>query len=106
MLRVYQESFKAGISPLVVVTKNPTKNKKIRRLDLDTVALLEVAGYEVFDYHRAILFEIVQQQQLDGSVKRIPKGRLSFFKRLAFSKGGPVAQYEDVIFARIPIRSE
>jgi hypothetical protein len=101
MLEVYRESFKAGISPLVVVVKNPTKGGKLRRLDLDTVALLEAAGYRTADYHQAILFEVVEQQNLDGTVTKTPKGRLSFFKRLSFAKGSPVAQWEDVIVAVI-----
>ena len=99
MLEVYREAFKSGISPLVTVTKNPTKNKKIRRLDLDTVALLQAAGYEIVDHHRAILFDVVSQKNLDGTVTRTPHGRMSFFKRLAFDKGSPVAQWEDVIIA-------
>lgn len=102
MLKVYQQAYLCGISPLVVVTKNPTRNGKLRRLDLDTVYLLQLAGYEIFDYHRAVLFESHKQETLDGATKDVHKGRVSFFKRLALEKGATVAQYEDVIFARIP----
>ena len=104
MLKVYQQAFLCGISPLVVVTKNPTRNGALRRLDLDTVHLQQLSGYEIFDYHRAILFESHKQGTLDGDTKDVHKGRLSFFKRLSLGKGNTVAQYEDIIFARIPIK--
>ena len=102
MAQVYQESFKSGISPLVVITKNPTREGKLRRLDLDTARLLENAGYEIFDYHRAILWEQREQMTLDMQVKRDYKGRLSFFKRLSIQKGNVAANFEDIIFASIP----
>lgn len=102
MLRVYSEAFRSGISPLVLVTKNPTRNGKLRRLDLDTISILQQSGYEVFDYHRAILFEEVTQATLGGDAFTKPKGRLSFFKRLSYEKGNVVARWEDIIFARIP----
>jgi hypothetical protein len=102
MLQVYQESFKSGLSPLVVVTKNPTRNGALRRLDLDTIALLEKAGYEIFDYHRALLFTEQNQATLGGEVKKELKGRLSFFKYLSYKKGNIVANFEDIIFAKIP----
>ena len=103
MFKVYQQAFLCGISPLVVVTKNPTRNGKLRRLDLDTIFLLQKSGYEIFDYHRAILFETHTQSTLDGDSKDVHKGRISFFKRLSLEKGTTVAQWEDIIFARIPI---
>ncbi|MDD3813280.1 MAG: DNA methyltransferase [Desulfocapsaceae bacterium] len=102
MLEVYYQAYICGISPLIVVTKNPTRNGKLRRLDLDTIKILQLAGYEIFDYHRAILFDSHKQETLDGCSKTLHKGRISFFKRLALEKGGTVAQWEDVIFARIP----
>jgi len=89
MLKVYSEAYRAGISPLVIVTKKPTKNGKLRRLDLDTVRLLQMAGYKIVDYHRAILWEIVNG---------VPVGRISFFKRLSLQKGNVAARWEDVIF--------
>jgi hypothetical protein len=104
MLKVYQEAYKSGISPLVVVTKNPTKKGKLRRLDIDTAKLLMMAGYEIYDYHRALLFEEYPQKTLVGEVKKEVKGRLSFFKRLMYLKNIPVAQWEDVIIAVIPNR--
>ena len=48
MLQVYRESAKAGISPLCLVTKNPTRNGKLRRLDIDTKMLLEKVGYKKY----------------------------------------------------------
>lgn len=104
MFKVYQQAFLCRISPLVVVTKNPTRNGALRRLDLDTVYLLQACGYEIFDYHRSILFETHTQETLDGDSKNMHKGRISFFKRLSLEKGNTVAQYEDIIFARIPIK--
>ncbi len=104
MLQVYSQSFKSGISPLVLVTKNPTRNGKLRDLAGDTVSILQQAGYEIFDYHRAILFKEVTQGTLDGESFTKPKGRLSFFKRLSYEKGNVVARWEDIIFARIPDR--
>lgn len=102
MLKTYQESYRAGISPLVTVTKNPTRDGKLRRLDLDTCKLLQIAGYEIVDYHKALLFTEHKQKTLTGDVKKEVKGRLSFFKRLSLQKGNVVAQFEDVIFAVIP----
>lgn len=102
MLQVYSEAYCLGISPLVIVTKNSTKNGELRRLDLDTVKLLEAVGYEIFDYHRSILFEEQTQATLDGNQITTPKGRLSFFKRLSYEKGNVVARWEDIIFVRVP----
>lgn len=101
MLEVYQQAYLCGISPLVVVVKNPTRNGKLRRLDIDTVRLLQLSGYEIFDYKRAILFESHKQETLEGGTKNVHKGRISFFKRLSLEKGTTVATWEDVIFARI-----
>jgi hypothetical protein len=99
MLKVYREAYLAGISPLVTITKNPTRNFKLRRLDIDTVKLLMMAGYEIIDYHRAVLFEEKQQLTLTGDIVKIPKGRLGFFKRLSYNKGNVTAKWEDVIIA-------
>ncbi len=104
MFKVYQQAFLCRISPLVVVTKNPTRNGALRRLDLDTISLLQACGYEIFDYHRSILFETHTQETLSGGSKDVHKGRISFFKRLSLEKGTTVAQFEDIIFARIPIK--
>ena len=104
MLEVYKQAFLCGISPLVVVTKDPTRNGKLRMLSADTVQILQLAGYEIFDYHRAILFESHKQETLDGDTKDVHIGRISFFKRLSLEKGGTAAKWEDIIFARIPIK--
>lgn len=100
MLRVYQEAHGAGISCLVTVTKNPTRNGKLRRLDIDTTKLLMLAGYGIVDYHRAVLFREVRQRTLTGEVRKLAKGRLSFFKRLSYQRGNVVAHWEDIIIAR------
>lgn len=102
MLQVYREAFKSGISPLVTVTKNPTKKGKIRRLDLDTTRLLEMADYRIIDYHRAWLFEEKTQATLSGDTRKEYKGRLSFFKRLSLAKGNVAAQWEDILIAVAP----
>jgi len=73
-------------------------------LNIDSVNLLQISGYEIFDYHRAILFESHRQETLDGESRDVHKGRISFFKRLSLNSGGAVAQFEDIIFARIPIK--
>lgn len=102
MAKVYAEAYKCGISPLVVVVKCPSRNGKLRRLDIDTCVLMQSAGYEIFDYHRAVLFEEQTQATLSGETIKSPKGRLSFFKRLSYAKGIETARWEDVIFGRIP----
>ncbi|MHB8552807.1 MAG: DNA methyltransferase [Thermoplasmataceae archaeon] len=99
MLKVYQEAYKSCISPLVVVTKNPTKNHQLRRLDLDTIKLLEMSGYKIIDYHRAILFKTIKQQTLFGETNDVHKGQISFFKRVSLKNGNVAAQWEDIIFA-------
>jgi hypothetical protein len=97
MAQVYAEIAKVS-DVLVIVLKNPTRNGKLRRLDLDTIAILEAQGWKILCRHEAVLFEEQEQGHLlEGSVKK-PKGRLSFFKRLQYQRGGPVASHEDVIF--------
>jgi len=96
MLRVYKEASK--VCPIIcTVTKNPTRAGKLRRLDLDTLRLLELAGYSVVDFHRAVLFKTYEQATLTGETKKEHKGRLSFFKRLSLQKGNQAAMFEDVL---------
>ena len=96
MLRVYKEASK--VCPIIcTVTKNPTRAGKLRRLDLDTKKLLELAGYTIIDYHRAVLFKTYEQSTLTGETKKEHKGRLSFFKRLSLQKGNQAAMFEDVL---------
>lgn len=85
---------------IVTVTKNPTRDKKLRRLDLDMLALLHMTGFKVTHWFHAQLFKVVHQATLDGDVKKEAKGRLSFFKRMFFQKGNIVADHEDVIVAQ------
>lgn len=102
MSKVYGEAFKSGVSPLVVVVKNPTRKHVLRRLDLDTAKLLLSCGYKIIDYHRAVLFRMHEQATLDGQKFTNYKGRLSFFKRLSLEKGNVAAQWEDILIAAIP----
>ena len=99
MYQVYSEAYKAGISPLVVVTKNPTRNHKLRRLDIDTARLLEMVGYRIVDYHQAVLFTEHRQKTLFGEEKVDVKGRISFFKLLSIRNGNVAADHEDIIIA-------
>ena len=98
MAKVYSEIAKCS-SVLVVVVKNPTRNGKLRRLDLDTIKILEMSGWRIHCQHRSLLFEEIEQATLFGETEKKVKGRLSFFKRLAYIKGSPVANWEDIIFA-------
>jgi len=98
MAKVYSEIAKCS-SVLVVVVKNPTRNGKLRRLDLDTIKILEMSGWRIHCQHRSLLFEEIEQATLFGKTEKKVKGRLSFFKRLAYIKGSPVASWEDIIFA-------
>ena len=96
MLQVYKEASK--VCPIIcTVTKNPTRAGKLRRLDLDTAKLLELAGYTIVDYHRAVLFKTYEQSTLIGETKKEHKGRLSFFKRLSLNNGNQAAMWEDVL---------
>ena len=100
MQEVYEEAAKC-CSVLVTVTKNPTRQGKLRRLDIDTRKLCEGAGYQTYDYVRAHLFEEAEQATLDGKIKKIPKGRLGFFKRLQYQKSDrktEIAKWEDILF--------
>ena len=98
MSQVYSEIAKVS-NVLVIVLKNPTRNGKLRRLDLDTIAILEVTGWTIHCTHKATLLEENETQDLFGQKHTKVKGRMSFFKRLSYQKGHPVAQWEDVIFA-------
>jgi len=107
-----------------VVTKNPTRGGKLRRLDLDTATLLLMAGFRLWcpvcerwddsiHWHpdpelepvigyRAVLAQQMEQATLFGKIERSLKGRASFFKRLSWQKGSAIALWEDVIFSRKP----
>lgn len=98
MEKVYSEIAKVS-DVLCVVVKNPTRNGKLRRLDLDTIRILELSGWKIHCQHRALLFvELEQANLFEGSKKQV-KGRLSFFKRLSWQNGQPVANWEDIIIA-------
>jgi hypothetical protein len=97
MNAVYAECAKV-CRALVTVTKNPTRNHALRRLDLDTKRLLEANGFKILGWYRARLFYLYQQTNLDGEEgKQLVRGRMSFFKRIQLDKGSPVAEHEDVL---------
>jgi len=99
MLQVYSQLAQI-CNVVVVVIKDPTRDGKIRALGADTILLLKQAGFEIFDYHRSILFEEVQERDIFGNVIKKLKGRLSFFKRLQYQKGLPVSNFEHVFLAK------
>ena len=98
MLQVYQEIAKVS-DVLVVVVKCPTRAGKLRRLDTDTIKILELSGWTIHCQHRALLFEELGTATLFGEPIKKVKGRLSFFKRLSWQNGNPVANFEDIIIA-------
>lgn len=55
-------------------------------------------NWHILCTHRALLFEELEQSSLFGGTKKKVKGRLSFFKRLSYVRGQPVAAWEDCIF--------
>ena len=68
---VYTEAFRCGISPLVIVTKDPTRNRKIVPLGASTAALIEKIGYRIVCYHRAVLFLESTVKPFDGKRSRL-----------------------------------
>lgn len=99
MLQVYAEIAKIS-DILVVVVKNPTRNGKLRRLDLDTISILKQSGWKIHCQHQALLFEETEHENLFGDKVKKVKGRMSFFKRLAYIKGSPIAAWEDILICR------
>ena len=102
MAEVYTEAKKVGISPLVIITKNPTRKGELVDVATITANALERAGYEIFDYHRARLFDVskTQTSKLFPHSQEKTQGRISFFKRLSMKKGNVAAEWEDIIFAK------
>lgn len=98
MKQVYSEIAKVS-DVLVLVLKNPTRNKQLRRLDLDTIAILKQAGWTIHCQHCAVLFEELEQGHLFGENIKKVKGHMSFFKRLSWQNGQPVASWEDIVIA-------
>lgn len=99
MLKCYTEAAKV-CDVLIVVTKNPTRDHKLRHLDLDTIAILQKAGWDIHCQHRSLLFEEVETTDMFGEYKKKLKGRISFFKLLSYKKGAEVAMWEDCFFCR------
>lgn len=104
MLAVYRD-LHAVLKPggvVCLVTKNPVKAGKIRRLDDDTIRLMEAAGFELIERVQALLAEdLGEQMTLDGGAVKIRRERKSFFKRL-FERKRPdlKVDHEDVTFFR------
>jgi len=97
--QVYTEASKVA-DVLVVVVKDPTRNKKLHPLGELTAQLLEQCGWRIVDYHFALLFEEQEQGHLFEKSKKKVRGRLSFFKRLSWQKGSPVADGEHILICQ------
>ena len=97
MFQIYKECLKIS-DAIVVVTKNPTRDGRLKRLDLLTKDMLEKAGWNVLCYHKAMLFSEVNQVSLAGDTVKKPRGYMGIFKRLHYNKGVEIAQHEDVLF--------
>ena len=98
MRQVYAEVGKVS-DVIAIVTKNPTRAGQLRRLDLDSIRLLEETGWHILCVHQAQLFTETETTNLFGETQKKIKGRMSFFKRLSYQKGNAVADHEDVIIA-------
>jgi len=104
MLAVYRE-LHAVLKPagvVCLVTKNPVKAGTIRRLDEDTIRLMNAAGFTLIERKVAMLTEeLGEQMTLDGGSRKIRRSRMSFFKRLHVRKHPELAiLWEDVLFFR------
>jgi hypothetical protein len=104
MLAVYRE-LHAVLNPggvVCLVTKNPVKAGKIRRLDQDTIQLMEAAGFKLIERKRAMLAEdLGEQMAFEGPGVKIRRERKSFFKHLFEQKHPRLAvNHEDVLFFR------
>jgi hypothetical protein len=104
MLAVYRELWhvlKPG-GVVCLVTKNPVRNGAIRRLDTDTIRIMELAGFTLIERLRAMLSEdLGEQMTLTGEAVPIRRERKSFFKRL-FERRYPDLRvdHEDVLWFR------
>ena len=91
---------KAG-GVVALVTKNPVKNKQIRRLDIDTIRLMEACGFKLIEHKFAMLSEETVHGDLFQGETRKKRERKSFFKRLHEKKHPELAvDCEDVLFFR------
>jgi hypothetical protein len=115
---VYRALHSAGIPTVVLVTKNPVKDQKLKRLDLLTIRLMEEAGYQLMARRRAYLWQTVGELAARGvTIERpaAPKGKLdqmywdkwderpygeiSFFNIVHLQAGRRApSQFEDVLF--------
>ena len=103
MIKIYSQACALKISPLVIVTKNPTRNGELVDLASNTVDYLKMAGYKIADYHRSRLFDKLKTETstLFPDSKEKIKGRVSFFKRLSIEKGNVAAEWEDIVIATL-----
>lgn len=107
MLRVYHQLYRVlrpgGV--VCLVTKNPVKDKQIRRLDADTIRLMEACGFRLIERHAAMLAEETQLPSLFDAEAPITKRkeRKSFFKRL-YERRNPDLRvdHEDVLWFQKP----
>lgn len=92
----------AGV--VALVTKNPVKAGRIRRLDEDTVRLMQAAGFELVERCQSMLSEeLGVAQGLPGIAADRPlrRERKSFFKRLHEQKNPHLrVDHEDVLWFR------
>jgi hypothetical protein len=98
MLQVYRGMWTVLRPSAVValVTKNPVKDRALRRLDLDTIRLMDSVGFALLERKYAMLAE-EKFPLFPGLAKR---ERKSFFKRLYEKNGGIRVDHEDVLFFR------
>ncbi len=101
MLAVYRQLhlvLKPG-GVVALVTKNPVKKGKIRRLDEDTIRLMEGSGFTLIERIQAMLAEeTVHGHLFEGQVVK-RRERKSFFKRLFEAKRPDLrVDFEDVLF--------
>lgn len=101
MLQVYRELY-CVLRPygvVALVTKNPVKKGQIRRLDLDTIKLMQASGFTLLEHKKAMLAEETFHGHLFEGETRTKRERKSFFKRL-FEKKNPhlAVDFEDVLF--------
>lgn len=70
---VYRALWRAQVRYVALVTKNPVKNQKLKRLDLLTEKLMQDAGYQVIARRRAYLWQTVAQLRERGVIYPQPE---------------------------------
>ena len=95
MLEVYQECAKI-CKYICTITRNPTRKKQIKRLDLITENLLEKAGFEIRYHFHSQLFTVTKTKNNDIQIN----GKISHWRKYFLMKGHPIADHEDIIIAK------